>query len=47
MIELTGAALVYCQAISALGDVTVKARAWRAFERTLPASPAAPSHEQR
>jgi AcrR family transcriptional regulator len=35
--ELTGAALVYCQAIAALGDEAAKARAWRAFERALPA----------
>jgi hypothetical protein len=37
--ELTGAALVYCQALATLGDEAAKARAWRAFERTLSAPP--------
>lgn len=40
--ELTGAALVYCQAIATLGDEGAKGRAWRAFDRTLPA----PQHKQ-
>ena len=43
--ELTGAALVYCQAIAALGDEAAKARAWRAFERMLRA-PDRPSQGQ-
>jgi len=43
--ELTGAALVYCQAIAALGDEAAKARAWRAFERALRA-PDRPPQEQ-
>lgn len=35
--ELTGAALVYRQAIGAPGDETARQRAWLAFERSLPA----------
>jgi AcrR family transcriptional regulator len=44
--ELTGAALVYRQAVATLGDEAAQARAWRAFERTLPAPPDSPPHEQ-
>lgn len=34
--ELTGAALVYRQAIATLGDEVARGRVWRAFERALP-----------
>lgn len=41
--ELTGAGLLYRQEIAAAGDEMAAGRAWRAFERCLPARSASPS----